>query len=142
MSQVAVVYGKRYNLRIAFLQATLKWCTSFYSKFNNWHPQASIHKVVNSFDLMKHGNNLKSENTSLLIMLNFIISFSITWSVVLLLDNVIPSKSHSFTKFIGEPLKYSGATFTIAWRLKIIYFVLKRWTKCHVFSKNSHTVPT
>ena len=60
------------------------------------------------------GNNLKSENTSLLLMLNFIAAFYITLSVVRLLDNVIPSKSHLCTQFLVEPLKYSGATFTIS----------------------------
>ena len=47
-------------------------------------------------------------------MLNFITAFSITLPVVLLLDNLILSKSHACTKFIGEPLKYSGTTFTIS----------------------------
>ena len=62
-------------------------------------------------------------------MLNFIPAFSITLSVVLLLDNVIPSKSHSCTPFIGDPLNYSGATFTISRCLKIIYFVFKAFNK-------------
>ena len=72
-------------------------------------------------------------------MSNFITAFSITLSVVLLLDNVIPNKSHSYTKCIGEPLKYSGATFTILRRLKIIYFVFETLNKMsYVLEKLPH----
>ena len=39
------------------------------------------------------------------------------------------SKSHSCTQFIGEPLKYSGATFTISRRSKIIYLVFEALNK-------------
>ena len=36
-------------------------------------------------------------------------AFSITLAVVLLLDSVMPRRSHSCTQFIGMFLKYSGA---------------------------------
>ena len=54
-------------------------------------------------------------------MLNFMTAFYITLSVVLLLDNVMPRRSHSCTQYIGKFLKYSGAIFTLSQRLKIIY---------------------
>ena len=44
-------------------------------------------------------------------------AFSITLEVVLLLDSVMPRRSHSCTQFIGMFLKYSGAVFTLSQRL-------------------------
>ena len=46
-------------------------------------------------------------------MLNFMTAFSITLAVILLLDSVMPRRSHSCTQFIGMFLKYSGAVFTL-----------------------------
>ena len=40
-------------------------------------------------------------------------AFSIALAVVLLLDSVMPRRSHSCTQFIGMFLKYSGAVFTL-----------------------------
>ena len=58
-------------------------------------------------------------------MLNFMTAFSIALAVVLLLDSVMPRRSHSCTQFIGMFLKYSGAVFTLSQRLKIIYLVFE-----------------
>ena len=68
---------------------------------------------------------MKSVIISLLFMLNFMTAFSITLAVVLLLDSVMPRRSHSCTQFIGMFLKYSGAVFTLSQRLKIIYLVFE-----------------
>ena len=54
-----------------------------------------------------------------------ITTFSITLSVVLLIDNGIPNKSDSCKKCIGASLKYSGASFTKPRRWKIIILFLK-----------------
>ena len=61
---------------------------------------------------------MKSVIISLLFRLNFMTDFSITIAVVLLLDNVMPRRSHSCTQLIGMILKYSGAVFTLSQRLK------------------------
>ena len=68
---------------------------------------------------------MKSEIISLLFTLNFMTAFSITLAVVLLLDSVMPRRSHSCTQFIGMFLKYSGAVFTLSQHLEIIYLVFE-----------------
>ena len=112
--QIYYIYGKRHNVRSTFLQTTYK---------------------IMHFSWFKNITDIRRHQYKKLYRVSILYNMAILWNPLFsclefpdcrTTENVIPSRSHSWTQFIGVyKKKYSGATCIHSQCLKIIYFVFE-----------------